>query len=291
MPSLSPFAQPGSWLKGNLHTHTTYSDGKVGLAEAANWFAAHGYDFLAITDHNRVAPLPADGAPLTLIPGAEISAHRNGVDYHVVAVGITEMPLEHGADPQVTIDAVNAAGGIAVIAHPYWHDHSLEDLLPLRDHAGIEIFNTGCWLEIQKGHSLVHWDLLLRRGQHIWGFATDDTHWGYPDYGQGWVMVRAEEKSPGAIVAALRAGQFYCSMGPQVYDVLQEGRQVTVRCSPARSVYVTGDYNYCPHAVQSWDGTPLTEVTVQLHRQQHYFRIEVVDGAGRSAWTQPVWVA
>ncbi len=290
MPSISPFGQPGAWLKGNLHTHTTASDGKVSLAEAADWFARHGFDFLAITDHNQVTPPPATNSSLTLIPGAEISARRGEVDYHVVALGINEMPLAHGADPQVTINAVNAAGGLAIIAHPYWHDHSLEDLRPLHGHAGIEIFNTGCWLEIQKGHALVHWDLLLRRGQRIWGFAVDDCHWRYPDYGKGWVTVQARENTPAAILAALRAGDFYCSMGPEVYDVALNGRDITVRCSPARSVYVTGGYNYCPNAVHAWDGRPLTEVTVPLHRQQEYFRVEVVDFEGRSAWTQPVWV-
>jgi len=290
MPSLPPFDRPGHWLRGNLHTHTTNSDGKVSLETAARWFADHGYDFLAITDHNRVAPIPRDGAPLILIPGAEITAHRNGVDYHVLALGVDGAPLPYHADPQKTIDAINTAGGLAIIAHPYWHDHTLDDLLPLEGHAGIEIFNSGCWLELQKGHSLVHWDLLLRRGQRIWGFATDDSHWAYPDYGLGWVVVKAAAKEPPAILAALRAGEFYCSMGPQIYDVALDERLVTVRCSPARAVYVTGDYNHCPNAIQARNGPSLTAVTVRLHPQQAYFRVEVVDAAGRSAWTQPVWV-
>ncbi len=291
MPSLPPFDRPGLWLRGNLHTHTTNSDGKVSLETAARWFADHGYDFLAITDHNRVTPIPADGAPLILFSGAEITAHRNGVDYHVLAIGVDGAPLPYHADPQKTIKAINAAGGLAIIAHPYWHDHTLNDLLPLEGHAGIEIFNSGCWLELQKGHSLVHWDLLLRRGQRIWGFAADDSHWGYPDYGLGWVVVKAAAREPAAILAALRAGEFYCSMGPQIHDVALDERLVTVRCSPARAVYVTGDYNHCPNAIQARNGPSLTAVTVRLHPQQVYFRVEVVDAAGRSAWTQPVWVA
>jgi hypothetical protein len=290
MSSISPFDQPGMWLRGNLHTHTTASDGKVSPEEAVSWFADHGYNFLAITDHERVTPFSVAGRPLTLIPGAEITASRHGVEYHIIALGIAEVPLLQDHDPQAMIDAINAAGGLAFLAHPYWHDHSLEDLLPLRGYIGIEIFNTGCWLEIEKGHSLVHWDLLLRRGQHIWGLAVDDCHWRYPDYGKGWVMVRAQENTAASILSALRKGHFYCSTGPQVYDIALTGQQVTVRCSPARSVYVTGSYNYCPPAIHAWDGQPLTEVTVQLHPQQEYFRVEVVDFEGRSAWTQPVWV-
>jgi hypothetical protein len=278
------------WLKGNLHAHTSASDGAVSPLEAVTWFTTHGFHFLAITDHNRVTPPPAENLPLTLIPGAEITAHRGPIEYHIVALGITSIPPVDTADPQALIDATNAAHGLTFIAHPYWHDHSLEDLACLHDYTGIEIFNAGCWLEIQKGHALVHWDLLLRRGHHVWGFATDDCHWKIPDYGKGWIMVRARENTAATILAALRAGEFYGSMGPTIFDVALDGREVTVRCSPARSIYVTGGYNYCPHAVHAWDGQPLTEARLRLHPLQDYFRVEVVDFEGRSAWTQPVWV-
>lgn len=289
MPSLAPFGLPGAWLKGNLHTHSTASDGRRTPADVVDWFFGHGYDFLALTDHNVVTQGAAHPG-LVLIPGAEISARRGDVEYHIVALGIQEMPLEHGQDPQTTIDAVRQAGGLSFLAHPYWHDHTYQDLAALDGYIGIEIFNTGCWLEIQKGHSLVHWDLLLRRGHKVWGLATDDCHWRIPDYGKGWVVVRAERNDPETILSALQRGHFYSSTGPQIYDVALDGREVRVRCSPARSVYVTGGYNYVPNAVHAWDGQPLTDVTVTLHLQQIYFRVEVVDFEGRSAWTQPVWV-
>jgi hypothetical protein len=109
----------------------------------------------------------------------------------------------------------------------------LDDLLPLHGHIGIEVFNTGCWLEIQKGHSLVHWDGLLRRGPLLWGLATDDSHWKYPDYGGGWIMLRAEKLDEESVLAALRQGHFYASSGPQIHDIQIEGDQLTVRCSPA----------------------------------------------------------
>ena len=54
MPSVPPFDLPGKWFKGNLHTHTTQSDGKLTPAENMQWHAELGYDFVGITDHNRV---------------------------------------------------------------------------------------------------------------------------------------------------------------------------------------------------------------------------------------------
>jgi hypothetical protein len=188
-------------------------------------------------------------------------------------------------DPQDTINAVNAAGGICFIAHPYWHDHTLDDLLALQGHLGIEIFNTGCWLEINKGHSLVHWDGVLRRGQHAWGFATDDSHFRYPDHGRGWIKVRAGNLSAPSILDALRQGHFYSTMGPEIYDVQLKANQVTVRCSPARTIFLIGDIWHCPNAAQAWEGQLISEATFTLHPSQRYFRVEVVDPTCQSAWT------
>src|SRR2546421_12859555 len=40
-----------AWLRGNLHAHTTYSDGVKTPQELLTEYEALGYDFLAITDH------------------------------------------------------------------------------------------------------------------------------------------------------------------------------------------------------------------------------------------------
>lgn len=42
------------WLKGNLHTHSLWSDGNDFPEVIAAWYKARGYDFLAISDHNTL---------------------------------------------------------------------------------------------------------------------------------------------------------------------------------------------------------------------------------------------
>ncbi|MDD2711180.1 MAG: PHP domain-containing protein [Verrucomicrobiae bacterium] len=50
----NPYSRQGRWFKGNLHTHTTRSgDGEFSPQEVIEWYKSHGYDFLAITDHNH----------------------------------------------------------------------------------------------------------------------------------------------------------------------------------------------------------------------------------------------
>lgn len=40
------------WFRGNLHTHTLWSDGDQFPEVVTQWYVAHGYHFLALSDHN-----------------------------------------------------------------------------------------------------------------------------------------------------------------------------------------------------------------------------------------------
>lgn len=43
------------WYRGNLHTHSLWSDGDDYLESIALWYREHNYDFLGFTDHNVLA--------------------------------------------------------------------------------------------------------------------------------------------------------------------------------------------------------------------------------------------
>ena len=47
-------AQAPRWWKGNLHTHSLWSDGDDFPESIAAWYKQQGYHFLAISDHNRM---------------------------------------------------------------------------------------------------------------------------------------------------------------------------------------------------------------------------------------------
>src|SRR3989440_5907652 len=40
------------WWKGNLHTHSLWSDGDDYPEMIVDWYKQHGYQFLALSDHN-----------------------------------------------------------------------------------------------------------------------------------------------------------------------------------------------------------------------------------------------
>ncbi len=45
-------SQESKWFKGNTHTHSLWSDGNDFPEMITDWYKQHGYDFLAISDHN-----------------------------------------------------------------------------------------------------------------------------------------------------------------------------------------------------------------------------------------------
>jgi hypothetical protein len=44
--------KPVTYYKGNMHTHSWWSDGNALPQDVAKWYKDHGYNFLAVTDHN-----------------------------------------------------------------------------------------------------------------------------------------------------------------------------------------------------------------------------------------------
>ena len=149
----NPFTAPGQWFRGNLHTHTTGSDGRHTPDEIARRYRAAGYDLLAITDHGVVTDVAglSDDNFLVLF-GAEMDgdSSETGESYHICAFGLSGVAQAcPGARPrapdnpqvQQAVDWARASGGEAVIAHPYWSWPCLPRPPPLRrlpGHRGVQ---------------------------------------------------------------------------------------------------------------------------------------------------------
>ena len=50
--NINGFTETGTWYRGNLHCHSTNSDGLLKPDEVAALYKEHGYHFLAISDHD-----------------------------------------------------------------------------------------------------------------------------------------------------------------------------------------------------------------------------------------------
>lgn len=77
-------------MKVDLHTHTTFSDGKLSPQQLIDQAVANGVSMLAITNHDNVDAHCQNYAdlPLQLISGIEVSSHWNGMGIHVVGLNV-----------------------------------------------------------------------------------------------------------------------------------------------------------------------------------------------------------
>lgn len=277
----------GNWYKGNVHIHSTASDGGKTFVELADMYAGAGYDFLVRADHwvsSDAASDPAD-YPLLWLDGIEIDGtDRGGSWYHVVCLGtFTGLTREIGLI--AAMESARAQGGLIILAHPFWMGNSSEDVLRW-GFDGIEIYNHLCQWMNGKGDGGVHWDAALGRFDHTLAFAVDDAHISdnHPGWDGGWIVVNAAERTREAIGGSIRAGNFYSSCGPQFRAIRCDGATATVRTSPVSLIYLVG-----PGAGGSRiglpAGEPIDEASFEIPGHWSYAYVQIEDADGRRAWT------
>ena len=212
---LSPEAEV--WLKGATHVHARASgDSSEPPGNVIGWYDQHGYDFIVLTDHNRVSELDRGNdtrgqvmlrdphAGLIVFSGIELTHNPVGClpvgdpsrncRIHVNLIGPTARPagrIEWAERHshlridmyQAAVSAQAALGGIAQINHPQWLWGMTPELLVELAHRGmplIEIANAAFskWNAGDPAHPSTEalWDAALARGATLWGVASDDAH-------------------------------------------------------------------------------------------------------------------
>ena len=175
-------------LKGNLHGHTTFSDGSNSVEWVIGRYRDLGYDFLAITDHeDRVDEgywfhIPTSDPGMLILPGIELDYRP--LSQHVgkiVGDRETLYVLNHPARYNLGVDGILKR--IAAIRAAGW---------PIE---AVEVTDAGIY---QPAHDVSAVGLPR--------IATDDSHWE-SQFGRAWIEVEAG-RSPDAILRAVKAGDF-----------------------------------------------------------------------------------
>lgn len=294
------FQKEGAFLKGNLHCHTTLSDGLATPEATKRQYRNAGYDFLAITDHRRYYRPEKNNDDLLIIPGMEADRFVDGIGMpvvHIVALGQeTENSYTDGQSViypdggsqeacQDIIDDVRNGGNLAILCHPIWSGNTVEAVKTLQNYQMIEVWNSGSARLWGVDANTYHWDVLLHEGRRVWAVASDDSH-SVQEACFGFVRVKAE-KNVQSILNALQNGEFYASCGPEIYDFYIEDGQVYISCSPVQQIMLR---NFsCPHRLIQ--GNNLTGGQFKLRDLcTDYIRAEIVDAQGRRAWTNPIFL-
>ena len=274
----------GSWLKGNMHTHSAM--GRVGVMvpaeELLEIYGRAGYDFLAISDHMAVT-VPQCGGPIA-ITGVEWNSESGehtgiyGLDAELLrgAVEVSDHGelLAHLRDKDVLV----------VLNHPNWQmrpHYRREELEGKEFFDAIEIYNG--LIEVLAGYAIStdKWDYLLTKGRRVLGLASDDTH-AREHIGKGWFHVRAAERSSAGVLAAIRSGNFYCTNGVEIIDIRRNGSVIEVETADAEEICVISDGG---GRIAQTDGSAIS-FTVP-NPPPTYVRFEAYGRGSSMAWTQP----
>ena len=288
-----------NYYKGNLHMHTTRSDGAYTPEAALDLYRAAGYDFVALTDHYEYGEGFVAPNGLLVLSGAEYDIGTDAINegiYHIAAFGMKRDPgMTRDRKPPVQeiIDRVHAAGGLAALAHPAWSLNTPEQMAALRGVDMTEIFNTFSdrpWnCRPYSGNVL---DLLALRGVFFPLSAVDDTHFYQGEQCRSYVMVRAEECTSDAIISALGRGDFFATQGPTFEcSVRLDGDGtgvIAVDCSPVERVTFFTDRAYTPDRCVCGHG--LTHAEYRIKPGDRFARFELEDANGDFAWSSYVFV-
>jgi hypothetical protein len=295
---MNAFSMPGRFFKGNLHTHSTRSDGARDPESVSAAYRDAGYDFLALTDHFLAQyQFPIVDTRLyrtksfTTLLGAEVHAPQTSLGelWHILAIGLPLdfAPTAEGEAAAALAQRCADAGAFVALAHPAWYSLSIADADSIPCAHAVEIYNHRATLRTDRGDGWYLLDQLLARGKHLTGCANDDAHFHFADAMGGWVMVKAERNEPELLLAALKAGHYYASQGPLIHDLRVEADQIEICCSRAAAVMLLGRGSRSEQVL-----SPSKErVALPSSRfKGDYARAVVVDAQGRRAWSNPIWL-
>jgi len=175
-------------LKGNLHAHTTFSDGRRPVDEVIGRYRELGYDFLAITDHDdRVDAdywfkIPSGDQGMLVLTGIEI-------DYRPLSQHVGKVMGDRET--------------LYVLNHPARYFLNVEEILHRVEvitdagmpiHA-IEVTDTGVY-QVQHDVDRIRLPKI----------ATDDSHLD-AEFGRAWIEVDSARDTD-AILRAIKGGDF-----------------------------------------------------------------------------------
>lgn len=288
------FADNVPFLKCNFHTHTTCSDGVATPEQAMRMYRDAGYDVLAITDHRKVTPVTEAPEGLLMIPGIEIDYLYPTMAVHIVGLNVTPDTAEkwnREGTVQEGVDMLRSCGGEAILAHPAWSLNTPEFMASVDHIIGTEIWNSVSTAPVNPNRadsSILIDEVCTAYDKLLPVFANDDTHRYGAEFAAGATMVQCADRTVEGVMQALRGGAFYATQGPRFHQIEVTDGVVRVTCSPVSQIMFYSNVPWADGRVIMGDG--LTDAEYPIHRRERFIRVQLIDAAGKSAWSAPFHV-
>lgn len=284
----NPYDYKGKYYKAQLHTHTKESDGKIKTENLIKEYRDRGYNFLAITDHNKITInnnydnenfITIVGEEMTIIdPFWPLGRHLNRL---FVKGKISKNKL-------TDVDEILNSSNINIINHPAtisglgtqrW---DIEFLLKLNNIKFIEINNHFS----DEKSNLKYWHILLNKygpKKPIWALAVDDTH-KKRDINKSWVMVKTDNITEKALKEALNRGSFYGTQGVDAeFQVFN--KKLSVKTNKRYKIDYINKKNEIVKSEKS------NNSFYKFRGDEGFIRIEVINTKDHiKLWSQPFWI-
>lgn len=327
MKDYAGFKNHGNWYKGNIHSHTTISDGMLTPEQSARLYQENGYQFMCFSEHDIYTDFRQQFNTETFIvlPAVESSVilyrdkgtgERYKVHHLHGILGTSQMQKEapegtfghlqyippmkffgqwSGAEAaQQTADLLAAHGCVTTYNHPIWSRVTEDEFIYTKGIQALEIFNFNTVQESNTGYDVTYWDRMLRMGKRINAFASDDNHNEglFEDSCGGWICVQAPELTHDAIVQNFIDGNYYSSSGPEIYDWGIKNGTVWIDTSAVNRIhFISGNMiNDGTTVLGERFKDTLTHGEYVLKGHETYVRAEATDRYGRTAWTNPIYL-
>ena len=183
-------------LKGQLHTHSSMSDGGLTLQEVANEYSRLGFHFLAFTDHDHLlrpsyhAEIKKVKSDLLIFSGIELTVHCSKGYVHVSriegkdeVIHIFNHPGDCDLNVRKTVECIEEVAmkypldAIEITNHGFYTPQFDIPEIPYLKIAADDSHNRmGCgrgWIEVDMGSEITHDTILktIKSGKYCNCFA------------------------------------------------------------------------------------------------------------------------
>jgi hypothetical protein len=276
----NPYKNGGSLhLKGQIHCHTTGSDGVDTPTELVTAYKNAGYDFITITDHDEITADP-EVAGITWI-GTGVEENRL-YGRHVCVYDLTEQSTSLNTQDILNFHRNNAK--MTSIAHPNWTGNYIMEENELRELYGfnfIEVYN-----KLVEGYADEQFDYSLSNGKKVFATSVEDCHdISSAAFNKGWIVVHTDTNSKSAILSSMRDGNFYASTGNDI-DISLSGNIVTAS-SVGSSNFIF--YGRNGRILKTENGVTSSNYTIL--GDEMYVRVKsTLVSDSTIAWSQPIFI-
>lgn len=308
----------GNFYKVNMHSHSTLSDGQQTPQELKELYMAKGYSAIAYTEHGKLHDLThltdenfvaitsyeidfldKEKTPFCFLDKPLEHAHMEAVHmnlyardpHNVTPIELKDLKTEFTADNfNEAVRRAREAGFFVIYNHPHWSMNAYPLYTALKGVQGLEIVNGASHRASDMDYTPHVYDEMIRAGQRPICVGGDDNH-NPTHFFQAWTMMKADELTHEALLAAMDAGNCYATTGPEIYDLYldREGDEmtVTIRTSPAVGIYCsTATRRRYRKLMDENGGILLTEATFKINPNDFCFRLSVKDEHGNHANTR-----